>query len=97
LAAVHGRFRIATCRLPPPENRLTAMGQAERGTFNYDTPEATPMSLELEQECPECGETREFYRAASTTMHLGEKTKWHCPECDYGFVRIDDEVDTASA
>jgi hypothetical protein len=28
-------------------------------------------------------------------MHLGEKVKWHCPECDYGFVRIDNAVDTS--
>ncbi|WP_029601566.1 DUF7838 family putative zinc beta-ribbon protein [Natronobacterium lacisalsi] len=48
------------------------------------------MSMELDQYCPECGEDRTFYRAASTTLHLGEKIKWHCPECSYGFVRIGD-------
>jgi rubredoxin len=53
------------------------------------------VSLELDHECPECGAVRTFYRAASTTMHLGEKVKWHCPECDYGFVRIDGTVDTS--
>ena len=51
----------------------------------------------LERHCPECDEDREFYRAASTTLHLGEKAKWSCPDCDYGFVRIDDAVDTATA
>ncbi|MHB9286713.1 hypothetical protein ACKVMT_06695 [Halobacteriales archaeon Cl-PHB] len=54
------------------------------------------MSLELEHHCPDCGEPRTFYRAASTEMHLGEKVKWHCPECDYGFVRIDGTVDTST-
>ncbi|MFC6904010.1 hypothetical protein [Halalkalicoccus tibetensis] len=43
---------------------------------------------ELDHDCPDCGDERTFYRAASTTLHLGEKVKWHCPDCDYGFVRI---------
>lgn len=51
----------------------------------------------LERTCPACEEQREFYRAASTELHLGEKTKWHCPDCDYAFVRIDDVVDTNAA
>ena len=55
------------------------------------------MSLELEHDCPQCGESKVFYRAASTTMHLGEKVKWHCPDCTYGFVRIDGEVDTGAS
>ena len=45
------------------------------------------MAMEREEECPDCG-TRTFYRAASTSLHLGEKVKWHCPDCDYGFVQI---------
>ena len=53
--------------------------------------------MELEHDCPDCGETKTFYRAASTTLHLGEKIKWHCPDCDYGFVRIDGDVDTSTA
>lgn len=53
------------------------------------------MSLEREAACPSCGVKRTFYRTASTTLHLGEKTKWACTECDYGVVRIDGEVDTA--
>lgn len=52
------------------------------------------MGLELQRTCPSCSEDRIFYRAASTTLHLGEKVKWECPQCDFGFVRIDDEVDT---
>ena len=54
------------------------------------------MSLSLEHDCPECGETREFYRAASTEMHLGTKEKWRCPECEYGFVTIDG-IDSSAA
>lgn len=46
------------------------------------------MSLSLETECPECG-TDEFYKAASMRINLGQKVKWHCPDCDYGFVTID--------
>ncbi|MEF8854778.1 MAG: hypothetical protein V5A24_04720 [Haloarculaceae archaeon] len=53
--------------------------------------------MEQEQICPECEEERVFYRAASTKVHLGEKVKWRCPECGYGFVRIDGAVDTSSA
>ncbi|WP_442909412.1 DUF7838 family putative zinc beta-ribbon protein [Halovenus sp. HT40] len=52
--------------------------------------------MELQRDCPECGAT-EFYRAASTEMHLGEKVKWHCTECDYGFIKINNTVDSASA
>lgn len=59
---------------------------------------ATPdMSQELEHECPDCGEERAFYLSARTTLHLGEKRKWRCPECGYTFVRIDGEVDSSAA
>ncbi|WP_247728642.1 hypothetical protein [Halovivax limisalsi] len=54
------------------------------------------MSLELEHECPDCGGEKVFYRAASTEVHLGEKVKWHCPDCAYGFVRIDG-IDSSTA
>lgn len=54
------------------------------------------MSLELETQCPNCGEERTFWRSASTTLHLGEKTKWRCSECDYGFIRIGTDIDTRS-
>jgi transposase-like protein len=51
------------------------------------------MALEIEQDCPHCdGST--FYRAASTQVQLGQKVKWHCTNCEYGFVRIDGAVDT---
>jgi len=64
------------------------------GTLNYRGDQRCGMSLEREHECPTCGETKAFYRAASTELHLGEKVKWHCPDCDYGFVTIDGAVDT---
>ena len=54
------------------------------------------MSLELERFCPDCDADRTFYRSASTTLHLGTKTKWACPECAYGFVRIDGDIDTGA-
>lgn len=46
------------------------------------------MTLSLEEDCPECDED-EFYKAASTRLQLGRKMKWHCANCDYGFVTID--------
>lgn len=46
------------------------------------------MAMERDADCPDCGVVT-FYRAASTQLHLGEKVKWHCPTCDYGFVQID--------
>lgn len=55
------------------------------------------MPRELEHACPVCGEQRVFYRTASTLLHLGEKTKWSCPECDYGFVRIDGDIDSSTS
>ncbi len=30
-------------------------------------------------------------------VHLGEKTKWRCPECDYGFVLINEGADIDSS
>ena len=56
--------------------------------LNIGALERADMSLEMEHECPSCGGTREFYRTASTVLHLGEKTKWHCPECDFRYVLI---------
>lgn len=53
------------------------------------------MALEIEQECPNCGGA-EFWRSASTLVALGEKVKWRCGTCDYGFVRIDGTVDTSA-
>lgn len=55
------------------------------------------MTQELEHDCPECDTTRLFYRAASTNLHLGHKVKWRCPECDYGFVLVNNHIDTSTA
>ena len=55
------------------------------------------MTLEMEHECPACGETRTFWKTGATKLHLGTKRKWECGECGYGFVRIDGTVDTATA
>jgi rubredoxin len=54
------------------------------------------MSLEMEHRCPVCSTTRKFYRTASTLVHLGEKTKWRCPECNYGFILIDGAIDSSA-
>jgi rubredoxin len=54
------------------------------------------MSLEREDYCPQCEADKTFYRAASTSLHLGEKVKWGCPDCDYGFVTIDDDPVTGT-
>jgi rubredoxin len=54
------------------------------------------MSRELRRDCPDCETERAFYLAAATSLHLGRKKKWHCPECEYGFVRIDGAVDTGA-
>lgn len=53
------------------------------------------MSLEREHHCPRCDSERTFTRSASTILHLGEKTKWSCPECQYSFVLIDGTVDSS--
>ena len=86
----------------PPEERereKRSEGKVEvrTSTFNCGAPQSGTMSEELTRHCPSCGEERLFYRAASTEVHLGTKVKWHCPDCDYGFVRIDDSVDTGTA
>jgi rubredoxin len=54
------------------------------------------MGLEQEHDCPVCGQPRTFWLTASTTLHLGEKTKWRCSECDYAFVRVGD-IDSSVA
>ena len=54
------------------------------------------MALQKDVDCPSCGETQSFYRTAAMTLHLGEKTKWRCAECDYGYVEIDG-IDTLPA
>ena len=54
------------------------------------------MARELEHGCPSCETERTFYRAAATYLHLGLKTKWQCPECDYSFIRIDGDIDSSA-
>lgn len=54
------------------------------------------MVTEQEHFCPRCGEERSFRKVARTTLHLGKKTKWACPECTYGFVQVDG-VDTSTS
>ena len=53
------------------------------------------MSLEREYDCPECEGTT-FWRTASMKIQLGEKTKWRCEECGYGFIEING-ISTAKA
>jgi predicted RNA-binding Zn-ribbon protein involved in translation (DUF1610 family) len=55
--------------------------------FKPDRTKLGSMSLEREHDCPECGGTT-FWRTASMKIQLGEKTKWRCEECDYGFIEI---------
>lgn len=43
----------------------------------------------MEHDCPICAEPTEFWRTASTHLHLGEKVKWRCSECDYALFTID--------
>lgn len=52
--------------------------------------------MALRLACPSCGGLREFYLTASTHLALGEKTKWRCPECGYGFVRIGEDIETTA-
>jgi rubredoxin len=54
------------------------------------------MVQELDHACLQCGTERTFYRTASTNLHLGLKTKWSCPECDYRFVQIDGDIDSSA-
>jgi len=54
------------------------------------------MALEKTVDCPRCEESHSFYRTAATDLHLGERSKWRCPECSYGFIEID-EVSTLDA
>lgn len=47
--------------------------------------------------CPSCGERESFTQIATTTLNLGEKTKWRCAACGYRSIRIGSAVDTAEA
>jgi transposase-like protein len=53
------------------------------------------MSLSMEHDCPVCGGSREFWLTARTNLHLGEKRKWRCSECDYSLVIVAD-IDTSA-
>ncbi|RDI72645.1 hypothetical protein DWB78_13450 [Halopelagius longus] len=68
--------------------RISIFNLARRGTCD--------MSLEMEYDCPEC-DNSQFWRTAYTELHLGEKTKWRCSECGYGFININDGISTADA
>ena len=65
--------------------------------MNYPGIPGFYMAMELDHYCPDCDEERTFWRVASTHLHLGEKTKWQCPECELAFVRIDGIDSTAEA
>lgn len=54
------------------------------------------MNQNLTRRCPDCETDRTFTIVARTNLHLGVKTKWSCPECNYGFVTIDETVDTSA-
>lgn len=54
------------------------------------------MALERTHFCPDCDGEREFYRSASTNIHLGLKVKWTCPDCGYQFVEVGDIVSDAA-
>ena len=79
--------------------RTARVDPAVRRTNIFNTAHARPnsMSLEMDHYCPVCEETRTFWLTASTELHLGEKTKWRCPECDYGLVLIGEGVDSSAA
>ena len=55
------------------------------------------MTSEMEHYCPSCEADQTFYKSASTIVHLGEKTKWYCEECDHQIVIIDGIDSTATA
>ena len=63
--------------------------------FKPGRAEPGSMSLEREYDCPECAGST-FWRTASMKIQLGEKTKWRCDDCGYGFIEIDG-ITTAKA
>ena len=78
----------ADLRVASPNGRISSFKTAPDGSAD--------MALEKDVDCPSCGETQSFYRTAAMTLHLGEKTKWRCPDCGYGYVEIDG-IDTLPA
>jgi transposase-like protein len=82
--------------------KSTISGRADptgvlRGTNIFNTAHAAGlhMSLEMEHNCPSCGGSTQFWRTASTEVHLGTKTKWRCSECNFGFIQINGIDSTA--
>lgn len=69
---------------------------AKTSILKCHAPRRSNMAQELDHYCPECDTERTFYRTASTNLHLGLKTKWGCPECDFRFVQIDGDIDSAA-
>lgn len=53
------------------------------------------MALEKDVDCPKC-EGNSFYRTAAMNLHLGEKTKWRCSDCSFGYVEVNG-IDTITA
>ncbi|WP_169051786.1 DUF7838 family putative zinc beta-ribbon protein [Halorhabdus amylolytica] len=47
------------------------------------------MAETSKRHCPRCETTRAFVRTARTTMELGTKVKWRCPECGFSVVNIE--------
>lgn len=81
-----------------PAGSTPAPAAAGTGVLKVSGHPSTGMSLEMEFSCPRCGEDRDFWRVAAMTLHLGEKTKWRCNECDYGLTRINgDRADPVEA
>jgi transposase-like protein len=65
--------------------------------FNAFDARRVDMASEMEHYCPACEADRTFYKSASTIVHLGEKTKWYCDECDHQIVIINGIDSTATA
>lgn len=62
--------------------------RSENRIFNVFDSQRFGMADEMEHYCPDCGEDRTYYKTASMLVHLGEKTKWYCGECDYQIITI---------
>lgn len=63
------------------------VGATKPEKYNSLEPKRGYMSLSLEDDCPEC-DASNFYKAASMRIQLGTKKKWHCANCEYGFITI---------